>query len=1320
MAAERNETGVSGRLDEVVAAYRRDVAAGRAVDREKLLAQYPDLAAGLESFFRDEERLGCYAAPLQPRTVVLGKGPSAEPSGTLQLAGTVFGDYELLEEIAHGGMGVVYRARQISLNRVVALKMILAGQLASPEAVQRFRGEAEAAAHLDHPNIVPIYEVGERQGQHYFTMKLIEGGSLAQKLSQTRASAQDGPALARRANETARLVSQVARAVHYAHQRGILHRDLKPANILLSPLAPAGRGVGGEGFEPHVTDFGLAKRLTDDAGLTQSGAVVGTPGYMAPEQAVGKRDPAAGGMLSTAADVYSLGAILYELLTGRPPFKGATRLDTLLQVIHDEPPRPRLLQPRLAADLETICLKCIQKEPHRRYPSALALADDLQRFIDGEPIEARPVGPVGRFTRWCRRRPVVAGLSASLALLLIAVAIGATLEAIRYGNVAEAERKQRASADSEREKAEKERADADKARHSAEQAQEREREAGRAKDLALSRKDIALVDMCMAFGVAADRDQDPGEALLWFAHAVRLAGPDPERDRANRVRVQTWSRQLYRPVRALPHEEQVFRGFVFHPGGNYLLTLGAADHAVLWDLAAEQSIPLPGGPRQVTSGVWSPDGRRLALGTENHVELFHFPGGEREDDLAVQGIIRALAFSPDGHYLALADERMARVWDCRGREFVTAALAHPRPVETLTFNGRGDRLVTGCLDMKARIFRVPGGQSDAEPLIAPLPHIWPGDPRDVRSGRRIGTPFIDHDRGLLTVSGHGEVTWWDAATGKPVHVMPGPVEHYFVMSLVASPDGRYFFVGSLGKGHLWDITTGRVGQEIVHRNSIGSAAFSPDGKTLLTASIDGTARLWSVPGGQLLGPPLPHQGAVHVAGFAPDGRVLATAQEGGLVRLWAPPRRDPRDYLVHLDGEISRVRLSPDGRLLIPTGTSSRGCALLSTRVYEAATGKPLGPSLRPGGVVLDAALSPDGRHAATLRAGAATREERLAQLKEGRDPPGQLHVWDWQTGQPAFDPVALPSAARSGDYSPDGHSLCVLCARGQVVLFDAQTGHVRRQWEYGTGRFQVANEYVGNGCVRFSPDGQSILTWGMDETVRVWESATGKARDVVFAHRQKCHDARFSADGRLLATASYDNTARVWDFATGRPRGEPLRHPDWVFAACFSPDGQHLLTACRDGLARLWDWQTGRLVCPPFQHGTEVFDGAFTPDGRYVFTVSHDVTARLWEWHTGKPVSPSRRLAGMGLWAAVTPDGGHALAAGFGDTLFAFHLGDLAPRPDVSADALCLLAEMLSGQRVHDSGAVKLTADEWLQRWHAFHARHPDHWPDVSRSGGD
>ncbi len=328
------------------------------------------------------------ATPGNARRPGSGLFPSAP-----QVTGQRIPGYEILGEVGRGGMGVVYKARQISLNRVVALKMILAGPHAGAEQLVRFRMEAEAVARMQHPNIVQVYEVGEHNGQSYCCLEFVAGGSLDKKLA-------GNPQPAR---EAAQLVETLAQAMEAAHQRGIIHRDLKPANILLAP----GGGL-------KITDFGLAKRLDDETWKTHSGAIMGTPSYMAPEQAGGKK-----GEIGPVTDVYALGAILYELLTGRPPFRAATLIDTLDQVRYQEPVAPRRLQPKVPRDLETICLKCLQKEPPKRYASARALAEDLHRFLKDEPIQARPAGIWVRGIKWAKRRPAVAALVVMTAVVLL-------------------------------------------------------------------------------------------------------------------------------------------------------------------------------------------------------------------------------------------------------------------------------------------------------------------------------------------------------------------------------------------------------------------------------------------------------------------------------------------------------------------------------------------------------------------------------------------------------------------------------------------------------------------------------------------------------------------------------------------------------------------------------------------------------------------------------------------------------------------------------------------------------------------------------------
>ena len=356
----------------------------------------------------------------------LGFGPLPDQgtSKSQPVSDRIFGDYELLQQIGRGGMGIVYKARQVALNRVVALKMIRAGEYASPLLIQRFHREAEATANLQHPNIVPIYETGEIHGQHYLSMALIEGGSLddyiARWVARETSPEKDARSAWRaRMEDVARIIARVARAVDHAHQHGVLHRDLKPSNIIVDQ-----RG------EPHLTDFGLAKVLgRGDSSLTVTGAIMGTPSFMAPEQAAGKNKS-----VTTAADVYSLGAILYAMLTGHPPFRADTPVETLRQVVEQEPKHPSTLREGIDSDLSTIAMKCLEKEPQRRYASAVALAEDLERWLRKEPIQARSIHNAERLWRWCRRNPQVAALSGAVVVLLVAVALLSTVMAIRFAS----------------------------------------------------------------------------------------------------------------------------------------------------------------------------------------------------------------------------------------------------------------------------------------------------------------------------------------------------------------------------------------------------------------------------------------------------------------------------------------------------------------------------------------------------------------------------------------------------------------------------------------------------------------------------------------------------------------------------------------------------------------------------------------------------------------------------------------------------------------------------------------------------------------------
>ena len=408
--------------------------------------------------------------------------------------------YDLVSELGRGGMGVVYKARHHGLNRTVALKMILDAGHAGPDDLQRFRTEAHAVAKIQHANIVQIYEIGEHEGRPFFSLEYMPGGGLDRKLN--------GLPLPPR--EAARMVEILARAIDAAHRQQIVHRDLKPANVLLA-----------EDGTPKIADFGLAKRLDDEHGQTQSGAIMGTPSYMAPEQAGSHT-----GTIGPSADIYALGALLYEMVTGRPPFRAASALETVVQVVSEEPVAPGRLQPGLPVDLETICLKCLQKAPAARYSTAVALADDLRCFLEDRPILARRSSIAERLVRWTRRHKAVAAAPGVIATLLVAGVVGLVLAIVTFRAQARTEARLARESESARIRAES-------ARRIADRAQQQTR-------VALLQAKAALADAQAANGLAAGQRGDAAQAILWYTSAARQAREDPVRPAAYRASARLW------------------------------------------------------------------------------------------------------------------------------------------------------------------------------------------------------------------------------------------------------------------------------------------------------------------------------------------------------------------------------------------------------------------------------------------------------------------------------------------------------------------------------------------------------------------------------------------------------------------------------------------------------------------------------------------------------------------------------------------------------------------------------------------------------------
>lgn len=1093
------------------------------------------------------------------------------------LEGRTLGDYEILSTLAQGGMGVVFKARQRNPRRIVALKVISAGELATRKMVERFHNEALAAARLSHPNIVPIHEVGEDRGWHYFSMRLVEGGTLADLIRERRPEPRAAVAL----------LLKLARAVEHAHQRGILHRDLKPTNILLDQQG-----------EPHLTDFGLAKVTEQDSDLTLSHAVLGTPAYMSPEQASGNsRD------ITTATDVYGLGAIFYELLSGRPPFTAESTPALLRKIAEEEPGRITNHEFRMTGvggsgpghvdrkskianavppDLSVICLKCLEKSPARRYATAGELADELERWLRHEPIHARPATAWERNVKWVRRHRALSALFATVILAGFVVTVISLLFNIRL--------------DSARNLAEQ-----NAARRHDQLVREHLREAGRA--------------------TAAG---DGLTGLFALTEALRL-----ERD--NRTSAGAIRRRLGLTLRSSP---ELLR--LWDAGGspyrmqfsddNRRLSAAMHDGSLrVWNLPEGTGADLRPGEGEHSFGiVFSPDGHQAAesLAAPPFVRIRLLDRGTAVT-LPVKTVCQgAVAFSGGGRWLITGGERL-RVWDTTTYGEV--------PLKDRA-DGPWARL-GGSPDDRFIVAITPGGSGR---LLDTATWTWRETEEPISSPGGQLPSFSEDGRWLLTFSPE-QVLLWETASGTRKFSAP---HSGLLFTPAFSPDNRFFAVPTFrDQARVWSLPSAATGTNVTafrlpirHETGANQTVFSPDGRLLATAGFDYQLRLLNTSRHQLVAPLLHHTALIEAVAFSADGRFLASADARGLVRVWNLQPRGVTTLpgvaavpapLFTADGNQVVARDFEDRLRLwnVASGTAADEPLYEAT---EAAPNRVEPPSASPvasHGAPMDLAWDASRKY---LAAAVGSQGVRVWEF------PSRLLVGVWTN----------VGTVLSVAFEPRSTALAAGNSAGEILCLDVGAG---RPAETFHGALIPARTLV------WSADGRWLAAGG-ERAVQVWDFRGKAPLTDPLQIPDVLKVVRFSPDGRHLLTAAGNDAiapgaARLWELPSLNPVPASLEHGDGVAAAAFSPDGQWVASGGEDNVVRLWRAATGAAVGRALRHEGIITALDFDPTSRWLAASGYDSQLRLWSVPDGDLGGPALPLAPPVATVVFSPGGERVFA---------------------------------------------------------------------------
>ncbi|MBL9171550.1 MAG: serine/threonine protein kinase [Verrucomicrobiales bacterium] len=947
-------------------------------------------------------------------------------------------------------MGVVYKARQLSLKRYVAVKVVRFGELADARELARFRSEAEAVAQLDHPNIVPLYEIGEHQGRNFFSMKLIEGGTLRERLPELREEAGTrGIAL---------LVATVARAIHFAHTHGVLHRDLKPENLLLDAQG-----------SPHITDFGLARRLDLKSSVTATGEMLGTPTYMAPEQASGRN------LVTTSADIYSLGVILYELLTGRPPFLGPTPLEVLIQLRDQSPVAPHQHCPGLDRDLSTICLKCLEKEPSARYASAEAFADDLDRWLRHEPILARPATTREKLLKWARRNPMVASLAIAINFIAWIGMAGIIWQWQRARTEAHQARINAYVADMNL--------------------------ASRAIDEASLEHAVELLDRYRA--APGQRDIRGWEwRYLWqrcqsdaaltignHSNEVRKIAFLPQGDTlisgGRDAILKFWATSPWKLIDAVPLSAGV-RSMALSPDGKNIVVGTENGKVAFLDVATRQKRFIRESTAWNAANAldFAPDGGLFAIGgRRGQIQIIEAATGKLQRTLeGKQGPIRSIAFSPNGKFLASGCQdysgsptNMLVIWDTATWLPLATLNPHPWVVKALQFSPDSTLLASGGWEPAVKLWDTKGFSQLASLVRHELPCV--------------SLAFSPDGKRLASGSGDERIVVWDVATHAPLNYLKGHLGD--VWTLGYSPDQQSLVSGGRdGTVRVWRETPrAKAASFSPLAAGIGHCRIARDAGVAAGVRSDGMIQIWDMLTERSLGS-VPGE---RVA-LSPDGSWIAVGAKGGQVALLSVTNLSTRTTLIVPGGGVPSLEFSLDGAKFCAIGENRLVCVWERMRPQRAVSWTLTNRCLSMG-------FAPDG---GTLAMGCAD---------------GILQIWDTSTGRMVNQWSGHRSEVLSIGFSRNGRWLVSGGADATAHVWDPSTG---------LARSRLRADRLGFAAVQFSPDDSRVVTSAMDGTVRFWQPFSGQQLLTLRGHPMQPAFA-FAQQGSVLLTASIDGM-RKWE----------------------------------------------------------------------------------------------------------------------------------------------------------------------------------------------